>query len=133
MRKIIKTIAVAFGALGATTAAVAAPVAPEARLERLLDGRVPGKPVSCINQRDIRSTEIIDGTAIVYRVGSRVYVNRPRSGANQLRRDDIMVTSSFGTSQLCRIDMVRTVDRTALFPTGFVSLGEFVPYARIRN
>lgn len=117
------------GALAAISAAAgAASPSPEARLEKLLDGRVAGKPVSCINLRSIQSTEIIDGTAIVYRVGSRLYVNRP-SGARQLDRDDIMVTRSIG-SQLCRIDMVRLVDRTALFPTGFVNLGEFVPYTK---
>lgn len=130
MRRII--IVLTLTAAGLASAAGAAPTAPEARLERLLDGRVAGKAVQCINQRDIRSAEIIDRTAIVYRVGSKLYVNRPR-GANQLRRDDIMVTRSVGTSQLCRIDMVRTVDRTALFPTGFVNLGEFVPYTRLKN
>ncbi len=115
-------------------AAFAAPApaaqSPQARLDRMLEGRVPGQPVSCINQRDIRSAQIIDRTAIVYQVGSRLYVNRPRSGAASLDRDDILVTRSFGTSQLCRIDIVRLVDRTALFPRGFVSLGEFVPYSR---
>jgi hypothetical protein len=122
----IKTITLAAAALG--SAAVAAPIAPEARLERLLEGRTPGKPVNCINLRDIRSTEIVDGTAIVYRVGGKLYVNRPRN-ADTLRRDDIMVTNSFG-SQLCRIDVVNTIDRTALFPTGFVNLSEFVPYTK---
>jgi hypothetical protein len=122
----IKTITLATAALG--SAAVAAPIAPEARLEHLLEGRTPGKPVNCINLRDIRSTEIVDGTAIVYQVGGKLYVNRPRN-ADTLRRDDIMVTNSFG-SQLCRIDVVNTIDRTALFPTGFVNLGVFVPYTK---
>jgi hypothetical protein len=130
MRNIIKTL-IAGAALTLAGAAIAG-TSPEARLEKLLDGRIAGKPVNCINQRDIRSAEIIDKTAIVYRVGGKLYVNRPRSGADWLGRDDILVTQSFGTNQLCRIDMVRLVDRTALFPSGFVSLGEFVPYSRAR-
>ena len=130
MRNILKTLLVAGVAIAAGTAS-AAPH-PEERLARMLEGRVAGNPVSCINQRDIRSSEIIDGTAIVYRVGSKLYVNRPRSGASSLDRDDILVTRSFGTSQLCRIDTVRLVDRTAMFATGFVSLGEFVPYTRLK-
>ena len=38
----------------------------EARLARALEGRVSGKPVDCLNQRDIRSSQIIDRTAILY-------------------------------------------------------------------
>lgn len=129
MRKIIPFLIASLTLAGSASAAVA----PEARLEKLLQGRVAGKPVNCINSRDIRSTQIIDRTAIVYRVGSKLYVNRPRSGASSLDRDDIIVTRQFGgTSQLCRIDMVRLVDRTALFPRGFVALGEFVPYTRLK-
>lgn len=126
MRNIAHSLVIA--AAVTASAASAAPIAPEARLDRLLEGRVAGKPVQCINQLDIRSAQIIDRTAIVYRAGNKLYVNRP-SGANQLRRDDILVTNTIG-SQLCRVDIVRTVDRTALFPTGFVNLGEFVPYVR---
>ena len=127
----MRTILTAAAALLAAGSASAA-VAPEARLDKLLEGRVAGQPVSCINQRDIRSAQIIDRTAIVYRVGGKLYVNRPRAGASTLDRDDILVTRSFGTSQLCRIDTVQLIDRVALFPTGFVSLGEFVPYTRVK-
>lgn len=123
------TTAAAFGLVAVSTAAGAASLSPEARLDKLLDGRVAGKPVSCINLRNIQSTEIIDDTAIVYRVGRKLYVNRPQGGAYQLDRDDILVTKTLG-SQLCRVDMVRLLDRTSLIPSGFVSLGEFVPYTK---
>ena len=109
--------------------AVAASLPPEARLDRVLEGRVAGKPVNCINLRDIQSSQIIDRTAIVYSVGSKLYVNRPRIGANSLDRDDILLTRT-STSQLCSIDTVRLIDRGGMFPRGFVSLGEFVPYAK---
>jgi hypothetical protein len=111
-------------------AANAARLSPEARLEKLIGDRVPGKPVPCINLRDIQSSEIVDKTAIVYRVGSKLYVNRPQ-GANSLDSDDILVTRT-PTGQLCRIDAVHLVDRTARFPHGFVTLGDFVPYTRPR-
>ncbi len=128
MRKILSSLIA--GAMFAGTASAA--VAPEVRLDKLLAGRVAGQPVDCINSRDIRSTQIIDKTAIVYQVGSKLYVNRPRIGANFLDRDDILVTRQLGTAQLCRVDTVRLVDRIALFPTGFVALGEFVPYTRVK-
>ena len=102
---------------------------PEERLSKLIGDRVAGKPVSCLNMRDIQSSEIIDRTAIVYRVGSKYYVNRPRAGANLLDDDDILVTKSI-TGQLCSIDTVNLIDRTAHFPRGFVSLSEFVPYSK---
>lgn len=121
--------AAAFALTAVSAAAGAASLTPQERLDKLLDGRVAGKPVSCINLRNIQSTEIVDDTAIVYRVGSKLYVNRPQGGAYQLDRDDILVTKTSG-SQLCRVDMVRLVDRASMIPMGFVSLGDFVPYTK---
>jgi hypothetical protein len=130
MSRLAKTaFPAALAAFPTSVSAHPASLSPEARLDKLLDGRVAGKPVSCINLRDIQSSEIIDGTAIVYRIGKRLYVNHPRGGAYQLDRDDILVTKTIG-SQLCRIDTVRLIDRTSHFPSGFVSLGDFVPYTR---
>jgi hypothetical protein len=102
----------------------------EARLAKALEGRVAGKPVNCLSLHDIRSSEIIDGTAIVYRTGAnKLYVNRPSIGRESLDDDDILVTRTYG-SQLCSIDTVRLLDRTSRFYSGFVGLGEFVPYTR---
>jgi hypothetical protein len=105
--------------------------APDVQLQKMLVGRVAGKPVNCISLSGSNSSEIIDGKAIVYRVGSRLYVNEPRSGAQSLHRDDILVTRTTG-SQLCSIDTVRLIDRGSRFPRGFVSLGQFVPYSKIK-
>ena len=104
----------------------------EAELARMLAGRVPGKPVDCIDLRSAGSSRIIDRTAIVYDSGRTLYVNRPRSGASSLDSDDILVTRTFG-SQLCRLDTVRLVDRGSRISSGFVALDKFVPYARPRN
>lgn len=103
----------------------------EAKLAKALDGRVAGKPVSCINLREIRSSQIYDRTAILYEVGSKLYLNRPE-GASTLDSDDILVTKTYGT-QLCDIDTVRLVDRTTRIPAGFVSLNEFVPYTKVAS
>jgi len=104
----------------------------EARLAKLVEGKVAGKPVHCINLQASDSSEIIDGVAIVYKgVGGRLYVNRPRIGADQLRRDDVLVTRTL-TSQLCNTDTVNLVDSLSHFNRGFVNLGDFVPYAKPR-
>ncbi|MEN9682678.1 MAG: hypothetical protein RLZZ427_429 [Pseudomonadota bacterium] len=102
---------------------------PQQQLDKLLAGREAGKPVDCISLADTRDMVVIDKTAIVYRGGSVVYVNRPKN-PEHLRSDDILVTHPTG-SQFCSLDIVETVDRTGHFSTGFISLDSFVPYRRI--
>ena len=129
MRKIIASLL----APTLTIAALAAPAAaaprlsPDAELARLLEGRVAGKPSSCISLMGSPATQIVDRTALVYRSGRTLWVNHPRAGAESLRDDNILVTRLYG-SQLCRVDPVRLVDRTSGFQRGFVVLGDFVPY-----
>jgi hypothetical protein len=105
---------------------------PDQQLTKLLAGRVAGKPTNCITLSSTQSSTIIDGKAIVYRVGSRLYVNTPRSGAESLNDDDILVTRTIG-SQLCSIDTVNLIDRASRFQRGFVILGPFVPYERVKT
>ncbi|MDR6852981.1 hypothetical protein J2Y54_002501 [Sphingomonas sp. BE123] len=102
----------------------------EAELAKMIEGRVAGKPVRCLPTTAMSQTTVIDKTAIVYRAGSKLYVNRPRSGADQLDDDDILVTKIYG-SQLCNIDKVDLVDRTSRMWSGFVVLGDFVPYTKV--
>lgn len=116
----------------AMPAAAIARDAPDVQLQKALAGRVAGKPTNCISLSGSNSSQIIRGRAIIYRVGGTLYVNEPRSGADTLRDDDILVTRSFG-SQLCSIDTVRLIDRGSRFPRGFVSLGQFVPYSRPKS
>lgn len=101
----------------------------EARLAKMLKGRVAGTPVDCIDITRIDDSEIVDRTAIVYRVGSTLYVNRPDAGAQTLFRGDILVTDTV-LARLCNVDIVRLIDPTQRAPKGFVNLGDFVPYAR---
>ncbi len=100
-----------------------------AELQKLTATRVAGKPVRCLSQTSITSSYIIPDQAIVYRIGSRTYVNQPRSGADTLRRDDVLLTRNIGTN-LCRGDSVRLIDRNSRFVRGFVVLGDFVPYTK---
>lgn len=101
-----------------------------ARLNRDLAGWTPGQPQSCIQPRNANVK--IYGDTLVYDDGARRYRTDTNGGCFGLRRDDIIVTQSFG-SQLCRGDLVRTVDRTAGFPSGACSFGDFVPYTRVRR
>ncbi|MDF0489339.1 hypothetical protein PX554_14475 [Sphingomonas sp. H39-1-10] len=101
----------------------------EAKLAKMLEGRVAGKPVDCLSLTQIRSSEIIDRTAIVYTTSDgTIYVNRP-SGANFLDDDDILVSEPRG-GQTCRIDIVRLIDRGTRMAGASVGLNDFVPYPR---
>ena len=125
---------IAAALLGSNAAGAARPdnSKNEARLSAALAGRVAGKPVNCISLRDIRSSQIIDGTAIVYDTGGgRLYVNRPRIAAESLDSDDILVTKTHG-SQLCSLDTISLIDRGSQMHDGFVGLGQFVPYTRVK-
>jgi hypothetical protein len=114
------------------TASARERLAPEDQLAKLLEGRVAGEPQNCIPLSMARSSQVIDKTAIVYRVGSTLWVNRPEGGASSLDDDDILVTKLSG-SQLCRIDAVQLHDRSSHMYSGFVSLGKFVPYRRVKG
>jgi hypothetical protein len=80
----------------------------------------------------VRSVRIIDRTALVYDQGSTIFVNRPRGGAEHLNQWDTLVTQPFG-GRLCRPDIVRLYDSGSRFESGWLSLGDFVPYRRVRQ
>ncbi|MFY8142451.1 MAG: hypothetical protein ACOVMT_01040 [Caulobacter sp.] len=120
---------VVVAALAAASSAVAQP-AGEARLAKRLEGRTAGAPLNCIRLRDVRSSQVIDGVAIVYEMpGGRLLVNRPRSGAESLRSADILLTRTV-SGELCTPEPVELIDSLSHFPRGFVSLGPFVPYTK---
>lgn len=133
---IARKIGLAFAAvavLGAPAMAVAKErLTPEQRLEKRLEGRVAGEPVSCIYLPAVRDTTVYDKTAIVYNAGGTLYVNRPDNGASSLDSDDVMVTEPHG-SQLCDVDVVRMHDQSSHFYSGTVFLGKFVPYRKVET
>ena len=113
MRKTVVAVLAAATVLSLSFAADARPrIAPEEKLAKLLDGRVAGDPQDCIFLPSIRGSRIIDRTAIVYDAGRTLWVNRPRSGAESLDNDDILVTNLHGSS-LCSIDIVHLATITS--------------------
>ena len=120
----------------AACALVAVPAAAERKsgeekLAELIDGRVAGEPQSCINTFNSRPLTVIDDTAIVYRSGDTVYVNRTRA-PETLDDDDVLVIRKFGSgSRLCGLDQITTRDRLSGFYSGNVFLTDFVPYRRV--
>ena len=128
MKKIIAlTIA------AATLALSAAPISAESRAERgeakfaeLTEGRVAGEGQSCINTFNTNRLTVIENVGISYERGDTIWIARA-SNANQLSGFDIPVFERRG-SQLCRTDVIRTIDRSSGHFSGVVFLGDFVPY-----
>ena len=132
MRRTICTALSALAVLGLAGTAEARRQPPEAKLAKLLEGRVAGEPSDCIYLPNVRSTQIIRDTAIVYDAGRTIWVNRPENGSSQLDDDDVMVNKLHGSgSELCSIDIVQLRDRTSMTYNGFVDLGKFVPYRKV--
>ena len=102
----------------------------EKKLAKRLEGHVAGEPVDCLPYTRTTRATIYDETAIVYKVGSTLYVNRPDRGARQLDDFDVMVVTHRGSTRLCDIDTVELRDRSGFY-SGTVFLGKFVPYRRV--
>ena len=103
---------------------------PQQELAKLLEGREAGTPRSCIAQHEARDLRVIDGTALVFGWGSTIWVNVPRN-AKDVDSDDVLVTRNYG-GQFCSLDIVQTLDRSSMFYNGSISLGQFVPYRRVK-
>lgn len=99
----------------------------EAELAEMLEGRVAGEPQSCIPLRNAQ-LRILEDVAIVYEVGSTVYVNVPRN-PEHLDDSDVLVTRTI-SNRLCRQDIVSTLRRSGGFYSGNIFLGDFVPYRK---
>jgi hypothetical protein len=116
----------AIAALAAAIPAAAAHVKGEDKLAKILDGRVAGAPVHCLGTFQRKDMQVVDKTALVFKDGDTLYVNRP-SGVNFLTWSDIPVFQIFG-DQLCDKDIVHLRDRSTGMAGASMSMSEFVPY-----
>jgi hypothetical protein len=101
----------------------------EAKLAKLLDGRVAGEPERCIRTIGSRNLQQIDGTALVYKDGKTIWVNRTRT-PDAIDDGEIMVIKRFDGTSLCRTDHITLVDRLSGMFSGVIFLDDFVPYRK---
>jgi hypothetical protein len=128
-RPILALLAGAVLGLGSGTATAQARPADEAELAQLLAGWEPaGPPQRCLNFRRAGSIRVINRTAIVYRIGNTLYVNRPISGAEQLDRRDAIVNNR-GLPLLCEGEMIELTDPFSEI-VRLARAGPFQPYRR---
>jgi hypothetical protein len=127
---------VVMAALGllAASSAQAENAKGEATLAAMLEGRTALASVNCIETRKIITTQVINGTAIVYRLrGSpTLYVNRPTAGVDTLNSNNTMIVGE--TPSLCEGNNLFTGDNggrgAAAGYTGSVQLGAFIPWPK---
>lgn len=106
-----------------------APLSPKALKE--LAGRTAGAPQSCVQLRRIRSTVIVDETAVIYKESPRLwYVNQPDGGRCSLLRPNRVLITRTTTSQLCGNDLVTIAEQVSPITYGACGLGKFVPYTK---
>lgn len=114
-------------ALLSVSAVAADPPASE-KLAKALEGRTAGKPQSCVNLRDLRSTQIIDRNTILFEgPGGVVWRNDPPGGCPGLAPGRILITRNFN-NQMCNTDVAQLAEAGAPMIVGSCPLGQFVPY-----
>lgn len=125
--------AIGFMLVMGSAAAADRPEPPlSAKALKALEGRVAGKPVSCLTLPMIGSSTIVDQTAIIYKVSDRLwYVNRPDGGSCPALQPDRTLVTHPTTSELCDLDIVHVMDvQTPVMEYGACGLGKFVPYRK---
>ncbi|RHW16820.1 hypothetical protein D1610_13935 [Sphingomonas gilva] len=100
---------------------------PEEELADVIGDRVAQAPVDCVSTAVLDQPRIIDNRTIVYRRTGTIYVNRLRSECPGLDPYTTLITEVRG-GQLCRHDLVSTLDPGGTIPGPKCQLGEFVPY-----
>ena len=104
----------------------------EKRLAKLLEGREAGEPVNCIRTLPTERMQTIDGTAYVYGRGDTIYVQRT-TDPEDIDSNDALVSRRFNATQICRQDVMTTIDPMLGFFTGAVFFEKFVPYTRVEG
>lgn len=112
-------------------AAADAPAPLSAKAVKQLAGRTAGAPISCIQLTRIRSSEIVDATAVIYKESPRRwYVNQPDGGrCDMLNPRRILITRT-PSNQLCGNDLITIAEAGSPITYGACGLGKFVPYTR---
>lgn len=94
-----------------------------------LAGRVAGRPQTCVTttQLDVLRPSETAPHVLLYGSGRTIWANNLASC--RFGSDDILVIRLYG-SNICRGDIVRSIDRLSRIPGPACVLNEFVPYTR---
>ena len=132
MRPIIPTLAAAILLTGCAHAGQSTTEAPLGeKAQAALETFEPVGTRSCINLRTVRSTRIVDDTAIIYEVSAdRWFVNRPSGGRCAALQPGRALVTRLTTGNLCNVDIVRVIDPPSPMDYGSCALGPFIEYRK---
>lgn len=99
--------------------------------KRYLKDRVASNPVSCIPQTRLRRSTAASDDVLLYDDGATIYVNTPYLGCPGARGNAMI--SSTPAGRLCSGDIVLVQDLIAGVQLGSCSLGEFVPFRKVKQ
>lgn len=104
----------------------------EQHLQRLLAGKTPGAPRSCLPNYRASDMVIIDDNTVLFRDGTRrVWRTEMRGNCGRLDSGHYtLVTRSFGGRGPCGGDIVDLVDLPSGMTVSSCVWGDFVPYTR---
>lgn len=128
----LKTLAISTAVAALAMAAPASAQDREERAERafaeLVEGRVAGEARSCISTFQSNRLRVEEHVGLVYERGDTIWVARARN-PERLDNWDVPIIERY-SSQLCRSDVTRTIDRGSGMFSGVLFLEDWVPYTR---
>ena len=102
------------------------------RLTRMLEGREAGRAQQCIQLRQVRRSAGLGDDILIYEMrGGQIFVNRPRSGCNDLSDNGIVNTSP--DDRICEGQIFDVRDFRAGIPLASCSYGKFVEYTEVEK
>lgn len=118
-------------AIAIPAAAAGPPAGRKAKPDRdFLAGRVPGKPVRCIDPQSNRGPTIIDGQTILYNVtGQRIYRTGPVGTCPSLRPFTTLIVE-IRSGQLCENDRFQVLQPGTTIASAYCRFQPFVPYEK---
>lgn len=123
-------------ALGSCTTYAPEPVRPAASQQTiawLLGGKVAQPTQNCVHGYSSMDMTVLDTQTIAFRDGGyRTYVAHLSPGCGQLASGGVLVTKSYGSSELCTGDIAQVMEGAGRMMIGSCSIGPITPYVRPR-
>lgn len=108
------------------------PRSPQAlqQLDRLLAGKVAGRPQTCLPNYRARDMTVIDENTVLFRDGATTWRAELPGGCMNLGRPGYaLVTNQYGGEGLCSGQINRVVDTSTGILAGSCTFAEFTPYS----
>lgn len=106
--------------------------APPGELQRMLAGKVPGRPISCLPSYQSNDMRVIDGRTLAFRngVGGTVYVAHLSPGCEAITSGaNALVSRQIGGSGMCQGDIQQVEDMMAHVNSGSCTIEQIVPFS----